>query len=218
MRARHKPHKVHTQTKHCKLHGPDWALSDLMLERATDAIGKRVAIDHDHHVPYLAGYSNDSKTIYIDRDLPASFKNKAGDKVPTFKYLMLHEAVEKSLIDRLNLHYQHAHQIALRIEKAAVVADGVSWKEYDDFMQEWIKEAGHDSCTDLPGDLDITPYIDEHDDEILAKMKAQMKATRAARKKRREAGASIAVPAKEKKARAKAKAADKAADKAATAT
>jgi hypothetical protein len=204
MRFHHKPHKrhkLHIETKHSKLHGPDWALSEQMLDRAIDAIHKRIIIDHRHHVPYLAGYSNDGRTIYIDRDLPASFKNRDGERVPTFRYLVLHESVEKALIDRLNLHYQHAHQIALRVEKSAVVADGVSWKEYDDFMQEWIKEAGHETCTDLPGDLDITPYKDEHDDEMLALMKSQMAATRAARKKRREAGAIIAVPKKERKVR-----------------
>ena len=57
---------------------------------------------------------------------------------------------------------------------AAVRADGVSWAEYDGFMQECIKEAAEDQSMVLPHDLDLTPYIDEHDDEILVRMRASM--------------------------------------------
>ena len=60
------------------------------------------------------------------------------------RYLILHETLEKTLIDKLGLHYQHAHQIATRAEEAAVRADGISWREYDRFMQTFVKQLGNE--------------------------------------------------------------------------
>ncbi len=156
----------------------DWALSPLMLDRAIQVIGKRHDIVRAFHVPYLAGYSENGKVIYIDRDLPPTFVNRIGDTIMVDRYLMLHESVEKGLIDSMHLHYQHAHQIALRIEQQAVVADGISWNEYDKFMQRWIKEAEESHSLHLPPDLDLRPYIDEHDKELLDVMRAVMRRSR----------------------------------------
>ncbi len=58
----------HPTAPHKKLHIPDWYVSSLMLDRALDAILRRVKkLDRSHDVPYLAGYSVDGQTIYIDR-------------------------------------------------------------------------------------------------------------------------------------------------------
>jgi hypothetical protein len=179
MRAKTINH-AHCATRHMKLRGPDWALSELMLDRTMDAINRRVGLVRDYHVPYLAGYSEDGLTIYIDRDLPPSFINRGGDTITVDRYLMLHESVEKSLIHHLGLHYQHAHQIALRTEQAAVTADGISWNEYDRFMQKWIKEAEESHSLHLPPDLDLRPYIDEHDKDLVQVMRQVMKRTKAA--------------------------------------
>jgi hypothetical protein len=169
---------VHNKTKHRKLRGPDWHISELMLDRTIDAILRRLPVNRKYHVPYLAGYSTDCTQIYIDKDLPPSFINAAGDTIQIDKYLLLHEAVEKSLIDTLNLRYQHAHQVALRAEQAAVRADGISWKEYDGFMMKFVKEMGDEKVTHIPPDLDLKPYIDEHDTEVLEQMRALIKKAR----------------------------------------
>ena len=116
----------HLHTPHRKLRSPSWYVSGLMMERALDAILRRVKkLDRDHDIPYLAGYSSDGKTIYIDRHMPKSLKYQ-GRVVDTDRFLILHEEVEKTLIDQLNLHYLHAHQIATRAEQAAVRAAGIS--------------------------------------------------------------------------------------------
>jgi hypothetical protein len=142
-----------------------------MLDRALDAIERRIkTIDRAHDVPYLAGYSLDGKTIYIDRHLPRSFLYK-GRTISVDRYLLLHEEVEKTLIDQLDLHYQHAHQIATRAEEAAVRADGVSWRAYDRFMQQFVKQMGDERLTKLPVDLDLKPYRDEHDYDLMRRMK-----------------------------------------------
>jgi hypothetical protein len=143
-----------------------------MLDRAINAIARRVGtIDRNHDIPYLAGYSLDGKRIYIDRHLPESFLYK-GRKIAVDRYLLLHEEVEKTLIDQLDLHYQHAHQIATRAEEAAVRAEGVSWRAYDRFMQTYVKRMGDERLTKLPPDLDLKPYRDEHDYDLMRRMVA----------------------------------------------
>lgn len=175
------PHPVRprSRTPHRKLHGPDWYVSALMLERTLEAIGRRLAINRDYHVPYLAGYSTDGGTVYIDRDLPRWLPVSRGRRMDVDRYLLMHEGVEKALIDAYGLKYQHAHQVALRTEEALVRADGFTWREYDRAMQSYIKEVEEERPLHLPPDLDLKPYVDEHDRELLAAMRRWMRAVRA---------------------------------------
>ncbi len=160
----------HPTAPHKKLKLPEWYVSNLMLDRALDAICRRVKkFDRKHDIPYLAGYSEDGKTIYIDRHMPQSFKYR-GRAIDTDRFLILHEEVEKTLIDQLGLHYLHAHQIATRAEQAAVRAAGVTWRDYDRFMQKYVKRMGDERLTRVPDDLDTKPYRDEHDDDLLRRM------------------------------------------------
>jgi len=157
---------------HERLRVPDTYVSSLMLDRALDAILRRVGgYDRAHDIPYLAGYSLDGKRIYIDRHLPRSFSYR-GRAIDVDRYLILHEEVEKTLIDQLGLHYQHAHQIATRAEEAAVRAEGISWRAYDRFMQKFVKRMGDERLSKLPPDLDLKPYRDEHDYDLMRRMKA----------------------------------------------
>jgi hypothetical protein len=163
-------HFCHPNTPHKKLKMPEWYVSSLMMDRALDAVVRRAKkIDRNHDIPYLAGYSNDGKTIYIDRHMP-KMMNYQGRDIDTDRYLILHEEVEKTLIDQLNLHYLHAHQIASRAEQAAVRAAGISWRDYDRFMQKHVKVLGHERLTKVPKDLDLKPYRDEHDDDLVKRM------------------------------------------------
>ena len=141
-----------------------------MLDLAVKAILKKVKLDRSYDIPYLAGYSKDGKTIYIDRHMPESFVCEAGIVIKTDRFLILHETVEKTLIDQLKLRYQFAHQIALRAEQAAVRADNISWREYDFFAQKYIKEIESKELQLVPADLDTRPYRDEHDEELLKKI------------------------------------------------
>ena len=169
----------HPKAPHRKLRVPEWYVSSLMIDRALDAIVKRVKVlDRVHDIPYLAGYSVDGKTIYIDRHLPRSFSYK-GREIEVDRYLILHEEVEKTLIDQLGLHYLHAHQIATRAEEAAVRADRISWRDYDRFMQKYVKEADDEQLTDVPADLDLKPYRDEHDYELMKRMLTAMQGGKA---------------------------------------
>jgi hypothetical protein len=160
----------HPHTPHKKLRIPEWYISDLMMDRALDAIVRRAkTIDRRHDVPYLAGYSRNGKIIYIDRHMPETMRY-GGRNINTDRYLILHEEVEKTLIDQLGLHYLHAHQIASRAEQAAVRAAGIRWSDYDRFMQKYVKRIGDERLIKVPADLDLKPYRDEHDEDLIKRM------------------------------------------------
>lgn len=160
----------HPISPHKKLRIPDWYVSSLMLDRALDAILRHLKkLDRSHDIPYLAGYSKDGKTIYIDRHLPRSFSYR-GREIEVDRYLILHEEVEKALIDEVGLHYLHAHQIATRAEEAAVRADRIDWRDYDRFMQKYVKRIGDERLKNVPANLDLKPYRDEHDLDLMQRM------------------------------------------------
>jgi hypothetical protein len=168
----------HPTAPHKKLRLPEWYVSSLMMDRALDAIARRAKrLDRKHDIPYLAGYSEDGKTIYIDRHMPTSFRYQ-GREVNTDRFLILHEEVEKTLIDQLGLHYLHAHQIATRVEQAAVRCAGIGWHAYDRFMQKYVKRIGDERLTKIPADLDQKPYRDEHDYDLLKRMNAALESRR----------------------------------------
>jgi len=152
----------------------DTLVSASMLKQSVAEILKKVHLDRDHDIPYLAGYSVDRSKIYIDRHLATHCIDHTGCHHEVDKFLILHEATEKAMIDCWGLHYQHAHQIALRAEEAAVRAAGIEWRDYDRFMQQWIKRADSDKITRVPSNLDLTPYIDENDGELIKAMQRAM--------------------------------------------
>jgi hypothetical protein len=152
----------------------DTLVNSAMLCKSVDEVLKRTRLDCDHDIPYLAGYSVDRSKIYIDRHLEKTFVDRLGHRHQVDRFLILHEAAEKAMIDTWGLHYQHAHQIALRAEEAAVRAAGIEWRDYDNFMQKWIKRADSGKVTKVPRDLDLTPYIDENDGELLKVMQKAM--------------------------------------------
>jgi len=152
-------------------HRPEWLIGEKMMDRAVKAIRARIHLERGYDIPYLAGYSLDGHTIFIDRHMPKSFVYKRR-KVNTDRFLIVHEAVEKSLIQLLGLHYLTAHQIALHAEQAAVRAEGIEWDAYDEFMQKYIKTIEDERLTKVPDTLDITPYVDFHDAAELKQMRA----------------------------------------------
>ncbi len=155
-------------------HTNDTLVSADMLNHAVREILKRITLDCEHDIPYLAGYSVDRSKIYIDRHLHKRFTDHLGRSHEVDKFLVLHEATEKAMIDTWGLHYQHAHQIALRAEEAAVRAAGIEWRDYDRFMQQWIKTADSAKLTNVPANLDLTPYLDENDGELIKVMQRAM--------------------------------------------
>jgi hypothetical protein len=151
-------------------------VSDAVIHDLVAALLKRPAkISRAFDVPYIAGYSEDGQTIYIDRHMPRSFRFRGKD-VETDRFLIVHEVVEKALLDGLALHYLHAHQIALRTEQAAVRAAGVGWRDYNDFTDANEKQIVREMLKRVPPDLDLTPYSDEQEVDLLGELVAAERA------------------------------------------
>ncbi|MGO4642392.1 hypothetical protein AB4Z43_28500 [Mesorhizobium sp. 2RAF45] len=144
-------------------------VDDHVLADVVVALQKRVKVSRDFDIPYIAGYSGDAKTVYIDRHLPRTMAWK-GRKVRLTPFLVTHEIVEKALLDELRLHYLHAHQIALRAERDAVRGAGLTWKAYQAVMKAHEKAIDEESLKNVPGDLDLTPYKDLNDYALLDRL------------------------------------------------
>ncbi|HVU80334.1 MAG TPA: hypothetical protein VHD37_03160 [Candidatus Paceibacterota bacterium] len=130
------------------------------------------SVDFAYDIPALAGYAQHSPLkVYIDRGLARERTLRSGRIIDIVPYLVLHEVVEKSLLDAFKFNergYQRTHQIAQRLEQEAVRADGISWKEYQyDIMVPEIDRAYVKRALKLPPDLDVTPYRDLDDMQIL---------------------------------------------------
>ena len=55
------------------------------------------------------------------------------------------------------------------VEEAAVRAAGISWTDYNNFTRKW-EEAAQKEFSSLPPDLDLKPYRDEKDTEMLRRI------------------------------------------------
>ena len=125
-------------------------IDDPVLLDVVKALRRRVRrVSHDYDIPYIAGYSVDGKTIFIDRHLPRTIRWLL-KTVRVEPFLLTHEIVEKALLDELRLHYLHAHQIAMRAERDAVKAAGVSWWAYQSFMKKHEKQIEEEKLVRVP--------------------------------------------------------------------
>jgi len=141
-----------------------------VLLDAVQAIRRRVKIvNREYDIPYIAGYSLDGDTVFIDRHLPKTFR-WITKTVRVEPFLLTHEIVEKALLDELRLHYLHAHQIAVRAERDAVKAAGVSWWAYQRFVKKYEKPIEEENLVRVPSQLDLTPYRDEKDFGLLRRL------------------------------------------------
>lgn len=125
--------------------------------------GKIINMDYD--IPYVAGYSLDGSTIYIDKNLPQSFMDTRGNIHYFIPALILHEAVEKML---LGTHtFNEAHKIALAAEHAELHRLNIPTDEYYGFLYMHVHtalEKMRAGESELPADLDLLPY---HEDGLI---------------------------------------------------
>jgi len=126
---------------------------------------KKQRIDRSYDIPYVAGYSKNDDVIYIDRHFKKMLKNKNIEK-----YVILHEKTEKALMDAFDMHYQKAHDIATVYERYILEIDGLDWKSYNKFVMDQYKTIEHEDLKNIPKNLDLTPYKDEKDFEILKRI------------------------------------------------
>jgi len=136
-------------------------------------------ISKEFTIPYLGGYSLDGNTIYFDKHLPDKIKLERDGQtreIDPIPFLMRHETFEKTMLDQMHFHYQHAHQLATAYERRGVlemIGPGW-WGVYQRAFDPYIKADAHEKLTKIPSDLDLEPYKDEHDTELLEHLEALM--------------------------------------------
>lgn len=135
-----------------------------------EKVGKLI-IDDSYDVPYLAGYNTAGTIIYWDRKVPKLFPIGKNDKdVDIVPYVALHEAVEQHIESMFGLKYGKSHLLAMGAERAAVEESGLNWDKYDKHFHYWVEKCRNEFSS-LPPDLDMQPYTDSNDEELLKKMK-----------------------------------------------
>ena len=140
-------------------------------KRFRRVLDQPLKFDFKHTIPYLCGYSRNGRVIYFDRDLPKFWKYK-GRQIYLADILAVHEKVEKTLIDLFHMRYQQAHHYATHFEAMACELNNINWWAYSKFLNPYIKSVYHEKLSNVPKDLDETPYIDEHERKILRLLKA----------------------------------------------
>lgn len=134
--------------------------------RITQRINGHVKVSFDYDIPYIAGYSSNASTIYVDRH----FQTKMG-KIDILPLILVHEKTEKALIDYYDLKYQSAHHLATYVEHSMAKKMGVDWIEYSRHCTRYAKKLEHEHIKKVPADLDLTPYKDEKDYHLFEKLK-----------------------------------------------
>jgi hypothetical protein len=154
-------------TGHRKL--PDAALSKPHIDQAIKTLLERVKVDNHYWVPYLGGYSKDwadGPEVYFDARFPDRLV-VSGKTMQPYRYILIHECVEKSLMDELHLSYDVAHDFATAAERSAVEADGFQWPAYCAAIKPYIAQAvKQPKGLDVPKDLDDSPYVQDHSEEL----------------------------------------------------
>ena len=128
-------------------------------------------LDIRYEIPYLAGYSKDGKTIYVDKRIHFTFNLKDGRKMNLLKYFIVHETTEKHLEDTKDYKYPYAHEQATKAEREAVEADGYPWDEYESYSLKEVQRLKKiDRTESIPKDYDDRPERDTHDYAMLKKV------------------------------------------------
>ncbi len=142
------------------------AIGTLIIKKS----GSDIKINIDYDIKYTGGYSNDGKTVYMDRNFPKSL-SIAGKEVNTLESIgRHHELTEKWLSDDA-YEYPYAHEVADGIEKQYVGSFGIDWKAYSDEVAKHLRETYARKLLRSPKDLDLSPYIYWHDNKAIEEIR-----------------------------------------------
>ncbi len=119
--------------------------------------GKDVKASTDYEIGYIGGYSNDGRTVFLDRRFPKILV-VGGKKVSTVESIARrHEVVEKWMIDD-GFSYPYSHKIATQTERRYVEQLGIGWYAYDKITKKHIRIISKLGAKKIPKNLDMSPY------------------------------------------------------------
>lgn len=142
--------------------------------RIVARLKQRPTVDTSYDIPYIAGYSKNGRTVYVDRHFPLKHLAVGKTILNVLPFLLIHETVEKAVIDILKKHYLYAHTIGTYAEEKAVKAAGIDVPTYEKGYAPYIKRDEAERVKRVPRDLDLTPYIDSHDRKVLNHLRPLM--------------------------------------------
>lgn len=127
-------------------------------------------VDRSHTPPYVAGYSNDGHCIYLHKDFPKQI-DVNGKKFDPTPFVILHERVEKAMLDWTREHdgkqidYKTAHNnYATQAEHEALKAQlgftDADIRSYDATMKQVAMKLARQPNKEVPAAIDKTPYRD----------------------------------------------------------
>jgi hypothetical protein len=115
-------------------------------------------------IPFIAGYSQDRKTIYFDQHLPETITLKHDGKSRDIRprdHIRPHEIIEPIVMDVLGWTYFPAHAVATAYEKRNFIqrVGPEWWMPYTYAMDGFASGDEHEKITKVPKDLDMAPYL-----------------------------------------------------------
>lgn len=120
-------------------------------------------------VPYAAGPSSAGSRIYIDPSIPPVLP-VSGVDIDLHWAIALHERVEYVLMRDFGMSYPDAHVIATAVEYHFVAQCGADLDEYERLVAPFVHQArvnAERGGADVPDDLDLTPYEDEGETDLV---------------------------------------------------
>jgi hypothetical protein len=120
--------------------------------------------DNSADIPYIAGYSNDRKTIFYDRHLPETIVLRHDGRTHDIRprdHIRPHETIEPVVMDVLGWTYFPAHAVATAYEKRQFIqrVGPEWWMPYTYAMDGYAKADETERVTKVPRDLDMAPYL-----------------------------------------------------------
>ncbi len=121
----------------------------------------------DNRFDVVSGADSKGDVVYIDRHIPQfsrKLKDKTGRPANLWKYLGTHEEWEDAAMAR-GFSYDRAHgKVATPMERKAVEADGVDWKEYTHEIDGYLDKIEKEKVTrPPPHGLHVDPRQAIHD-------------------------------------------------------
>ncbi len=135
--------------------------------------GSEITIDIGYDIKYTGGYSIDGRTIFIDRNFPASL-DIGGKTISTLESIgRHHELTEKWLTDDA-YEYPYAHEIADSVERHYVESLGIDWTVYSNEVGKHLHETYARKLQRSPKNLDLSPYVYSHDNQAIEEIRKSM--------------------------------------------
>ena len=155
---------VHSDLNEVEIRGPDgrplsdeeWKRRALLRQIKSAAASPKINREFD--VPYLAGSSNDGRTVYIDKRVPHELvvKGKSFDPAPA---LAAHELAEHSAMMKGKSYVAAHREDGLPAERKVVEASGVDWLAYQEQMHKLAENVTEpEKAKNPPPDLYLKPY------------------------------------------------------------